>query len=58
MIDIYDTRCDLNTEYHTLFTKGNSKLYYLFHDFSLSEELEFYLKLDMITYLPFEKLGY
>ena len=58
MIDIYDTRCDLNTEYHTLFAKGNSKLYYLFHDFSLSEELEFYLKLDMITYLPFEKLGY
>ena len=58
MTDIYNTKYYLNTEYHCLFAKGNCVIYDLFHDFSLGEELEFYLKLDMLTYLPFEKLGY
>lgn len=58
MTDIYNTKYYLNTEYHCLFAKGNCVIYDLFHDFSLDEELEFYLKLDMLTYLPFEKLGY
>ena len=58
MTDIYNTKYYLNTEYHCLFAKGNCVIYDLFHDFSLDEELEFYLNLDMLTYLPFEKLGY
>lgn len=58
MTDIYNTKDYLNTEYHCLFAKGNCVLYDLFHDFSLDKELEFYLYLDMLTYLPFEKLGY
>ena len=58
MTDIYDTKYDLNTEYLLLFTKGNARLYPLFHDFSGDHELNFYLHLDMLTYLPFEKLGY
>ena len=58
MTDIYNTKYYLNTEYHCLFAKGNCVIYDLFHDFSLDEELEFYLNLDMLTYLPFEKLGF
>ena len=58
MRDIYDTKNDLMTEYLCLFGKGISRIYYLFHDFSLDKELEFYLNLDMLTYIPFEKLGY
>ena len=58
MTDIYDTKYYLHTEYHTLFAKGNANLYYLHFPFSLDSELEFYLNLDMLTYLPFEKLGY
>ena len=58
MTDIYNTKDYLETEYHSLFAKGNCIIYYLFHDFSLDAELKFYLYLDMLTYLPFEKLGY
>lgn len=58
MTDIYDTKYYLNTEYTCLFAKGNSRLYFLHFPFSLDSELEFYLNLDMLTYLPFEKLGY
>lgn len=58
MTDIYDTKYYLDTEYHCLFSKGNSKLYFLHFPFDSDSELEFYLNLDMITYLPFEKLGY
>ncbi len=58
MTDIYDTKYDLFTEYLCLFSHANCQIYYLFHDFSLDTELEFYLNLDMLTYLPFEKLGY
>lgn len=58
MTDIYDTIYYLHTEYHTLFTKVNARLYYLHFPFYLDSELEFYLNLDMLTYLPFEKLGY
>lgn len=58
MTDIYGTKCYLNTEYLTLFTKGNSRIYHLFHNFNLDAELDFYLNLDMLTYIPFEKLGY
>ena len=43
---------------NALLLKSNLFRYYLFHDFSLDKELEFYLYLDMLTYLPFEKLGY
>lgn len=31
---------------------------YIIYLKSLDKELEFYLYLDMLTYLPFEKLGY
>ena len=58
MTDIYKTKDYLNTEYLILFTKGNSRIYDLFRDFSVDAKLEFYLNLDMLTYLPFEKLGY
>lgn len=58
MTDIYNTKNYLHTEYFSLFAEGNSKIYYLFHDFNLDKEFEFYLYLDMLTYLPFEKLGY
>ena len=58
MTDIYNTKNYIETEYHSLFAKGNCIIYYLFHDFSLDAELKFYLYLDMLTYLPFEKLGY
>lgn len=58
MTDIYNTKDYIETEYHSLFAEGNCIIYYLFHDFSLDKELEFYLYLDMLTYLPFEKLGY
>lgn len=58
MTDIYDTKYYLNTEYNILFAKGNSRLYSLHLPYDLDEELEFYLNLDMLTYLPFEKLGY
>lgn len=58
MTDIYNTKSYLDTEYHTLFAEGNARIYYLLHDLSLDDELKFYLNLDMLTYLPFEKLGY
>ena len=58
MTDIYNTKDYIETEYHSLFAEGNCIIYYLFHDFSLDYELKFYLYLDMLTYLPFEKLGY
>lgn len=58
MTDIYNTKYYLNTEYFTLFAKGNARLYSLHFPFTLDSELDFYLHLDMITYLPFEKLGY
>lgn len=58
MTDIYDTKYYLETEYLTLFAEGNAQLYYLHFPFSLDSELDFYLHLDMLTYLPFEKLGY
>lgn len=58
MTDIYDTKYYLNTEYLSLFATGNSILYPLHFPFSLDSELDFYLHLDMLTYLPFEKLGY
>lgn len=58
MTDIYDTKYYLNTEYHCLFSKGNSRLYDLHFPFALDSELEFYLNFDMLTYIPFEKLGY
>lgn len=58
MTDIYNTKYYLNTEYLALFAEGNSRLYYLHFPFSLDSELDFYLHLDMLTYLPFEKLGY
>ena len=58
MTDIYQTKDYLNTEYLILFSKGNSRIYDLFRDFSLDAKLEFYLNLDMLTYLPFDKLGY
>ena len=58
MTDIYDTKYYLHTEYHTLFAEVKARLYYLHFPFSLDSELEFYLNLDMLTYLPFEKLGY
>ena len=58
MTDIYNTKYYLNTEYLVLFAKGNARLYYLHLPFALDSELDFYLHLDMLTYLPFEKLGY
>lgn len=58
MTDIYNTKNYLYTEYNILFSKGNSIIYNLFHDFKLDKELEFFLYLDLLTYLPFEKLGY
>lgn len=58
MTDIYETKAYLNTEYLVLFSEGNSRIYHLFHDFSLDKKLEFYLYLDLLTYLPFERLGY
>ena len=58
MTDIYNTKDYLNTEYLVLFGKGNARLYYLHLPFALDSELDFYLHLDMLTYLPFEKLGY
>ena len=58
MTDIYNTKYYLNTEYLGLFAKGNARLYYLHLPFALDSELDFYLHLDMLTYLPFEKLGY
>lgn len=58
MTDIYNTKYYLNTEYMNLFAKGNARLYFLHFPFALDSELEFYLYLDMLTYLPFEKLGY
>ena len=57
-INIYNTKNSLNTEYHELFTRGNSKIYKLFKDYNLGSDLELYLRLDMLTYLPFEKIGY
>ena len=58
MVDIYETKNYLNSEYFSLYATGNSRIYYLFHDFDLDAEFEFYLNLDMLTYLPFEKIGY
>ena len=53
MTDIYNTKYYLNTEYLCLFTKGNARLYDLHFPFALDSELDFYLHLDMLTYLPF-----
>lgn len=53
MTDIYNTKYYLNTEYLGLFAKGNARLYYLHLPFALDSELDFYLHLDMLTYLPF-----
>ena len=58
MVDIYETKNYLNSEYFSLYGTGNPRIYYLFHRFDLDAEFEFYLNLDMLTYLPFEKLGY
>lgn len=55
--DLYETKDYLFTEYSILFSKGNSRIYYLFNTFSVDGEMKFYLYLDMLTYLPFEKLG-
>lgn len=58
MVDIYETKNYLNSEYFSLYATVNSRIYYLFHDFDLDAEFEFYLNFDMLTYLPFEKIGY
>lgn len=56
--DIFETRNDLFTEY-TVLSGGAKRLPLpLFHEIGLDEELEFYLNLDLLTYLPFDKLGY
>lgn len=57
-IDIYRTKNDLFTEYTCLFASVNCQIYPLLKSFSFEEELQFYLYLDILTYLPFEKLGY
>lgn len=49
---------DIFTEYTVLFTAVNCLTLPLFHEVGLDEEIEFYLNLDKLTYLPFEKLGY
>lgn len=52
-IDIYGTKNKLEKEYHILFFHTNNKIHKLFNN----SKLEFFLKIDMLTYLPFEKLG-
>lgn len=56
--DVYQSKNDLFTEYTVLFASVNCQVYPLLKSFSFDDELEFYLYLDMLTYLPFEKLGY
>ena len=56
--DIYGTSYNLDTEYMGLFTKANRKSYYLLDKTGLFKELQFYFKLDELTYLPFERLGH
>ena len=55
--DIFETRNDLFTEY--LILSGSAKRLPLpiFREIGLDEELAFYLNLDLLTYLPFDKLG-
>jgi len=56
--DLFETKNYIFTEYHSLFAKANCQTYSLLKDLWAGDELEFYLYLDMLTYLPFEKLGY
>ena len=58
MTDIYETKYYLHTVYFPLFTAANCQIYDLLNDFSLDKELEMFLNLDMLTYIPFERLGY
>ncbi len=56
--DIFETRNDLFTEYSILSSGAKRLPLPLFYEIGLDEELAFYLNLDMLTYLPFDKLGY
>lgn len=58
MTDIYATKYYIHDVYFSLFTAANCQIYYLLKDFSLDKELAMFLNLDMLTYIPFEKLGY
>lgn len=56
--DIYQTKNYIFTEYHLISSSLNARIYYLFKNFKYDEEVQFYLNLDTLTYLPFERLGY
>ena len=56
--DIFETRNELFTEYSILSSGAKRLPLPLFYEVGLDEELAFYLNLDMLTYLPFDKLGY
>ena len=55
---MFETRNDLFTEYSILSSGAKRLPLPLFYEVGLDEELAFYLNLDMLTYLPFDKLGY
>ncbi len=56
--DMFETRNELFTEYSILSSGAKRLPLPLFYEVGLDEELAFYLNLDMLTYLPFDKLGY
>ena len=58
MTDVFNTKCYLYSEYSSLYASSLSHMYFLLHTVSLDHELHFYMHLDMLTYLPFEKLGF
>jgi hypothetical protein len=56
--DMFETKDELFTEYSILSSGAKRLPLPLFYEVGLDEELAFYLNLDMLTYLPFDKLGY
>ena len=56
--DMFETKNELFTEYSILSSGAKRLPLPLFYEVGLDEELAFYLNLDMLTYLPFDKLGY
>ena len=54
---LFQTQYDLATEYASLSALFSSYANTLFDDFGLGDEMVFYLNVDKITYLPFEKFG-
>ena len=56
-VDLYKSKNRIIEEYHYLWSSANCQTRKLIKDYRFDDQLQFYLFLDMITYIPFENLG-